>query len=214
MDSMSAAAARSQQLILTLDVRRQVSEKHLDTLLASGLFASVILYNSQRDDLVLQSRCEQLIATIQRSDVAAIVGGDPRIATRTKADGVHFEGSVDDFKELIEVRDKNVILGFGNPKDRHTAMEAGELEPDYIFFGKLGSDNKDVAHKRNISLASWWSDVMEIAAIVQAGRAIESLDQCAATGSEFVAVEALLFDDNSDGDLSRLQHMKSRLGRL
>jgi thiamine-phosphate pyrophosphorylase len=67
-------------------------------------------------------------------------------------------------------------------------MAAGELEPDYLFFGKPHGDTHDAPHPKALDLAEWWSDLMELPAVVMAGRALDSVAEAAATGAAFVAV--------------------------
>jgi len=184
------------QLILTLDIHRSVTSDDLSMLLGTGKFASVILYDSRDDENYFQKQAEQFVPTIQNYGVAALIAGDTRIAGRVKADGVHFEGSVDDLKTAMEQRQHDFIFGFGNFRDRHTAMAAGELQPDYLFFGKLGADKNANAHQRNLNLAKWWSELIEIPAIIQAGAALSSIADARATDSEFIAVENLIFDSH------------------
>jgi thiamine-phosphate pyrophosphorylase len=61
---------------------------------------------------------------------------------------------------------RNFIVGGGNATDRHKALEIGEVQPDYIFFGKIGGDIKPEAHPKNVALAEWWASMVEIPCIV------------------------------------------------
>ena len=40
--------------------------------------------------------------------------------------------------EAVEKHTPKLIVGGGNAMDRHHALEIGEIQPDYIFFGKIG----------------------------------------------------------------------------
>lgn len=189
------------QLILTVDIHRSVTPHDLSLLLCTGKIASVILYDSRNEEHYFQKRAEQLVPIIQNYNVAALITGDTRIAGRVKADGVHFESSVSDLKTAMEQRQHDLIIGFGNVRDRHTAMAAGELQPDYLFFGKLGADKKAEAHQRNLNLAKWWSELVEIPAVVQAGAALSSIVEARATDSEFIAIENLIFESDDKAAL-------------
>lgn len=178
---------------MTLDARRMLAANRLADGLERGDFASVILYDSQNDEAFLQKSAESLIDIVQAKGVALLIANDSRIAGRIKADGVHLEGKVDDLRQMIERHHDTMILGFGNLRDKHGSMEVGECEPDYLLFGKLGADKKPEAHSRNLTLAQWWSEVMEIPAIVQAGADIATFNDVLATGAEFIAIEEALF---------------------
>jgi thiamine-phosphate pyrophosphorylase len=70
--------------------------------------------------------------------------------------------------------------------DRHHALEIGETQPDYIFFGKLEGDIKPEAHSKNVALGEWWSAMIEIPAIVMGGIDPSSAVVVAEAGVEFV----------------------------
>jgi thiamine-phosphate pyrophosphorylase len=67
-------------------------------------------------------------------------------------------------------------------------MEAGGLEPDYLFFGRPHGDTHGGSHPKAMDLAEWWSDLMQIPAVLMAGRSLDSVAEAAATGAAFVAV--------------------------
>lgn len=168
----------------------------LDTLgkaLAAGDIASVILDNSKTDEASFQTFAETAVAKIQAAGAAALILNDTRTAGRVGADGVHIEGSRADIADTIERHTPKLIVGTGNVKERHVALEVGELQPDYMFFGKIGADTKPEAHPRNLALAEWWAAMVEIPAILQAGAKLDDLDACFATKAEFIALGTAVF---------------------
>src|SRR5690606_19122737 len=130
--------------------------------------------------------------------VAVIVAGEPRIAARVHADGIHVEGSKDTIGDLIEKHQGKMMVGSGGVTTRDDALELGELQPDYIFFGRFNYDNKPEPHPRNLTLGGWWSEMVEVPCIVLAGSAIESVVDVAAAGVDFVAVSAAVYGDGID----------------
>ncbi|MBP0644271.1 hypothetical protein J8J17_20960, partial [Mycobacterium tuberculosis] len=48
------------------------------------------------------------------------------------------------------------IVGAGGLKTRHAAMEAGERDVDYVFFGLTERAEDDDVHPRTLELAAWW----------------------------------------------------------
>lgn len=185
------------RLVMTLDMRRNLEADLLVSVLDKGDFASLIVYDSQNDAAFLQQQAELLVNPVEAKSVAFLVANDSQIARRIHADGVHVEGKVDELRALLERRHDSMIVGFGNLRDKHTSMVSGECEPDYLMFGKLGADKKPMPHPRNISLASWWAEVMEIPAIVQAGSDIATFADVLATKAEFIAVEEILFKNDN-----------------
>lgn len=193
---------------MTLDMRRMVKAELLVDIFHQGDFASIVAYDSQHDGAFLQQQAELLVECVQSHSIAFLVANDSRISGRIHADGVHLEGKVDELKELVERCHNSMIVGFGNLHDKHTSMLGGECEPDYLMFGKLGADKKPAPHPRNLSLGSWWAQVMEIPAIVQAGSDCATFSDVLATKAEFIAVEEVIFANDDPvrtvGKLSRM----------
>lgn len=168
--------------------------KLLSAALSGGDVASVILDGGDLDEAAFQASAQKAVSVIQENGAAAIILNDTRIAGRVGADGIHIEGKASELAEAIEKHTPKFIVGTGNLRDRHGAMEIGELQPDYVFFGKIGADNKPDAHPRNLALAEWWAEMVEIPNIAQAGNTIESVVEAAQTGADFVALGRAVFE--------------------
>jgi thiamine-phosphate pyrophosphorylase len=157
-----------------------------------GAVASLILPQYGMDEVAFQRLAEQAGAIAQAAGAALIIAGDTRVAGRVGADGLHVEGATA-LTEAIEKYQSRIAVGGGGVKTRDDALELGELRPDYIFFGKFGFDNKPETHPRNLGLAQWWAEMIEIPCILMAGSSIESVAEAARTGAEFVAVSRAVF---------------------
>ncbi|ENN90282.1 thiamine phosphate synthase [Bartonella bovis] len=184
------------QLVLTLDVRRIIDPVFLRQLLQTKSFACVILYDSfvnQGDGAFLQNSAQIYADDIQQNGAALIIAEDSRVAGRIKADGMHLESGLDAFDVLENQKKNKKIVGFGNLRTRHCAMSVAEAGGDYVFFGKLGADKKPFSHPRNIALAQWWAEIMEVPAIIQAGSDLETVDEALKTACEFIAIEEMIF---------------------
>lgn len=161
--------------------------------LRGGDVSSVILPQYGMDDTRFQMLAEKVIPVIQQAGAAALVAGDSRVAGRAKADGLHIAGGVADLRDAMEKHAPKLIVGGGNAQDRHHALEIGELQPDYIFFGKLDGDIKPEAHPKNLALAEWWASMVAIPCIVMGGTNPESALAIAETGAEFAALRLAVF---------------------
>lgn len=181
------------RIVLALSTKRNISPEQMADILKTGDVASLILYSEDENETAFQKYAEALVPVIQNAGVAAIIAGDSRIAGRVKADGFHVESNIEDLKEAIEKHQTSMMVGFANLRDRHSAMQIGELEPDYMMFGKLGADKKPEAHSRNISLGEWWVSMMEVPALIQAGNSLASIETIAKTGAEFIVLEEAIF---------------------
>ncbi|KKX30882.1 thiamine phosphate synthase [Rhizobium sp. LC145] len=167
--------------------------KDVEDALRGGDVSSVILPQYGLDDQAFQKGVEKLVPIIQAAGAAALIAGDSRVAGRAKADGLHMSGGPAEIGEAIEKFTPKLIVGAGGVADRHTALEIGELRPDYIFFGKLDGDIKPEAHPKNLALGEWWASMVEIPCVVMGGSDIASALAVAETGAEFVALRSAVF---------------------
>lgn len=163
--------------------------------LRGGDVASVIVPQYGLDDTAFQKHAEAIIPVIQKAGAAALVVDNSRVAGRVKADGLHISGNAEALAEAVEKHVPKLIVGGGNAMDRHHALEMGEIQPDYIFFGKIDGDIKPEAHSKNVALGEWWSAMIEIPAIVMGGTDPASALVVAESGVEFVALGKAVFSD-------------------
>jgi len=161
--------------------------------LKGGDVASVIIPQYGLDDTDFQKLAEKLVPIVQQAGAAALIAGDSRTAGRAKADGLHIMGGVEQLGEAIEKFTPKLIVGGGNAQERHSALEIGELQPDYIFFGKLDGDFKPEVHPKNLALGEWWASMIEIPCIVMGGTDPASVLDIAETGAEFAALRLAVF---------------------
>lgn len=170
----------------------------LGAALSGGDVASVILPQYGADEVAFQALAERAVRVAQEHGAAAIVAGDSRVAGRVQADGIHVEGSKADVADAIDRLQGRMIVGAGGGKTRDEALEIGEERPDYVFFGRFGYDRTPEPHSRNLALGRWWAEMIEVPCIVLGGSDMASVEAVAATGAEFVALSAAVFDPGVD----------------
>ncbi len=163
--------------------------------LRGGDVASVIVPQYDLDDTAFQKHAEKLVPVIQAAGAAALIVDNSRVAGRVKADGLHITGNAKALAEAVEKHAPKLIVGGGNAMDRHHALEIGEVQPDYIFFGRLDGDIKPEAHSKNLALGEWWAAMVEIPTLVMGGNDPASALAVAETGVEFVALGKAVFSD-------------------
>lgn len=101
----------------------------------------------------------QVIAQAQAQDVACLIEDDANLAHALQADGVLYH-SAQDFTAQAELRTQHQLTaGICVGSSRHQAMEAGESEPDFLFFGTV---DQAVAAQEAFELAQWWAQLFEI----------------------------------------------------
>jgi thiamine-phosphate pyrophosphorylase len=170
----------------------------VEAALSGGDVASLLIAPHGLDEASFQKLCERLVPAAQERGAAAIVAGDGRMAMRTDADGIHFEGRPAELAELVSRHRPRLIVGCGGATTRDEALALGEADPDYVFFGRFGYDSRPEPHSRNLSLGGWWAQMINVPCIVQAGSTMESVERAAGTGAEFVAVSAAVFEAGID----------------
>jgi len=167
---------------------------HLADALAGGDVASLVIAAPRTKPESLQDVAEALVPLATARGVAALIHNDVRVAQRTRADGVHVDTGIADLRAAIDALRKRGIVGAGGLDSRHAALEAGDSEPDYVFFGRLDGDRDEAIHPKALDLAAWWSSVAVIPAIVMGGRSLASVDDAAANRIDFIALSSAIWD--------------------
>lgn len=167
----------------------------LEQALAGGDVASLIVAIEGGSDMTRQRIAEILTPIAQARDVAVTIRNDTRAAGRAKADGVHVDAGLADLKNALETFHPGGIVGCGGLATRHEAMEAGETQVDYVFFGDLDQPEAAEAAPRALELAEWWVPLFEPPVVLLAGATLASVEAAAATGAEFVALRAAIWSD-------------------
>ena len=176
---------------------------------AGGDVACVLIYKPGASTKDLQATAEFLVPVIQDGGAAAIVYRDTQAAGRSGADGVHVDTSLEDLKLAIESFQPGQIVGTGGTKLKHDAMEWAETGVDYLFFGKLDLAEKEAAHDKTISAAGWWAELFETPCVALGGNSLETLDEVAGTGADFVALKDAVWQ--SDDDISAVVAEANRI---
>jgi thiamine-phosphate pyrophosphorylase len=185
----------------------------LEAALAAGDVASQLIAPDVATTAELQAVAETLVPIAQRHDVAALVLGDSRVMGRAHADGIHIEAGEAALKEAIEALQPKSIVGAGNIRVRHEAMEAGEAGADYIFFGLLDLEEGEEPHRKTLDLGAWWAELFEPPCVLLAGRSMASVEVCARTGADFVAVRAAVWE-HPDGPAAAVAEANAVLDRV
>ncbi|MEE9314812.1 MAG: thiamine phosphate synthase [Rhizobiaceae bacterium] len=184
-------------LVLNGDQAAALDAGTLGDILRAGDVSSIIFTPQTSDGLMDEAQwqplVEPLVEMAQKSGTAAIVTDYSRTAGRIGADGFQTGQDPTEVGEAIEKYTPKMMVGAGNVKTRHTALVIGELQPDYLMFGKPGGDTREEPHPKNVELGGWWAAMVEIPAIVLGGTAIESVVEVAKSGAEFVALGTAIF---------------------
>ena len=138
--------------------------------LAAGDVATLLIDAAGLPSDTRQNLAKSLVQACHQSDVAALVRNDTQLAGRCGADGVHIDGEPDDLDTAIERFRPQKIVGAGRVTTRHDALLVGDMDVDYVFFGRVDRDEPDDSDDAALSLAEWWSPIIEIPCVAMAGK--------------------------------------------
>lgn len=170
----------------------------LEATLAAGDVATLLIAIDGVSGATLQRMAEVIVPIATAHDVATLVVDDSRVMGRAKADGVHVEAGTAALAEAVKTLAPRHIVGAGNIRTRHEAMEAGEAGADYLMFGLIDLEESEEAHRKTLEFGSWWANLFEPPCVLLAGRSLDSIRDCARTGCEFVGVRGAIWE-HADG---------------
>ena len=145
-----------------------------------------------------QHEAARLAEPLQRicsdRDVAFIVNDSMALAKRLGADGVHLGQSDGDPREARALLGPSVQIGVTCHDSRHLAMEAGEAGADYVAFGSFfPTTTKEVSHRPDPSILSWWSALFELPCVAIGGINPTNAPALIDAGADFLAVCAAVW---------------------
>lgn len=153
---------------------------------------------------------QQALHDLQASDIACLIENNQDLALRWGADGVLVNDGFDALKPALDRFSPQNIVGYGGAESRHEAMAAGELQPDFLLFGRLDGDREDEPHPKVLALGQWWSEMFEIPCAVMIGQNLNSLVAAAQTGAEFAVVAKAFWQEERDIE-AKLNHANQLL---
>ncbi len=178
----------------------------------AGYGIDAVLIGAGMSESDAQTAARDQVPLVQSRGAAAIIVDHGRIAARTGADGVHVETGLSDLKEAIAAFKPERIVGAGNLKSRHAAMEAGSEDVDYVLFGALRGDTHPEPHPKAVELAEWWADLMEVQVVLAAGNSISALENLP-RNIDFIALDRAVWE-YPDGPASAIRKARSMLSSV
>lgn len=181
-------------LISPLDVSGTFSDR-----LASALDAAPVAAFQFRVKGVDQHEAVRLAEPLQAicaaREVAFIVNDSISLAKRLGADGVHLGQEDGDLAEAREILGRDAQIGVTCHDSRHLAMEAGEMGADYVAFGAFfPTTTKDVKHRAETDLLTWWQSIFEIPCVAIGGITAENCAPLVRAGADFLAVSGAVWN--------------------
>jgi thiamine-phosphate pyrophosphorylase len=153
--------------------------------LAAGEVACVLTPESARMDI--KPIAQKLMPMAHERDVAFLIAGDPRLATRTGADGVHVAYLPDAIANAVSSLGTDAIVGAGALTTRDDAMSAGEAGASYVMFGEPNAAGTRPAAEHTLERVAWWAEIFNVPCVGYAG-SLDEIGPLAQAGAEFVAL--------------------------
>ena len=158
----------------------------LDSALAAGDVAAVLLRLADADERAVTNRAKAIAAAVQRRDIALLLDGRVDSVGRAGADGAHVFG-IDAFVAALATLKPERIAGAGGLHSRHDAMLAAESSADYVMFGDPDRRGNRPPFDAVEERLQWWADIVEVPCIGYAANADE-VRPLARAGADFVAL--------------------------
>ena len=157
----------------------------------TGGIAAVLLRFAAADERTLVKHVKALAPVAQEGGAAAVIAAAGEVdlaavAVRGGADGLHTSAGPAAARELRE-RLSDRIVGAGNIRSRHDAMEFGEAGVDYVMFGEPRADGSLPPLEAVIERAAWWAEIFQTPCIAYAPT-LEAVSDLVRTGAEFIGV--------------------------
>lgn len=165
----------------------------LEAALATGALDVVLLRLAPGADA--RRVVAPLKAPVQEAGAALLIEApeDPRLVARLGLDGVHVPAPGPRFREALEALKPERIVGIGGLKARHDAMEAGEMDVDYVMFGEPRPDGTLPPLAQVAERAQWWASIFNTPCVAYAPD-LASIGTLVATGAEFIGLGPWVFE--------------------
>ena len=174
-------------LISPLDVGGDFPDR-LDATLGAGPVAAFQFRIKGVDQHEAARLAEPLRLICANHDVAFIVNDSMALAKRIGADGVHLGQSDGDPREARALLGAAAQIGVTVHGSRHLAMEAGQAGADYVAFGAFfPTATKEVRHRPDPSILSWWATLFEIPSVAIGGITPDNGRVLVEAGADFLA---------------------------
>ncbi len=155
--------------------------------LAAGDVASALVRVAPEAQGDAKRIVERMIEAAAPYDAAILIEGEPRLAARIGADGVHVEGVGDRLADALASLRPERIVGVGALRGRDDAMAAGEAGADYLMFGEPRRDGWTPPLTETAERVAWWAEIFETPCVAYAAR-LDDVAVLAAAGADFVAL--------------------------
>jgi len=166
----------------------------LGAALAGGRIDCLLIKTAATDERQLKRIVQDLAPMAVEAGAAILIDApeDLRVAARIGADGVHLSYQRNRLKSAIEAMKPDRIVGVSGLKLRDDAMQAGEMDVDYVMFGEPYPDGMLPPFPAVLERVSWWAEIFATPCVAYAPR-LEDIRLLSEAKAEFIALEAAIW---------------------
>lgn len=177
----------------------------LSALAESGRVASLLLYDVDAGSPTAET-ARLFLAAGHGVGIPLVIAGDPALAKRIGADGVHIPANEERYAHCRETLGSDAIVGAGCGTSRHDALTLAERGADYVAFGPEPGRPEEGGEIAD--LLSWWQEVCEPPVVGWHRGGWDDAVALVAAGADFIGVSALITEaDDPAGALDRLSRL-------
>jgi thiamine-phosphate pyrophosphorylase len=163
-------------------------------LLLSGLDAGDIACVLLQAHADVKATAQALMPLVQERDAAFLIGGgDPRLAARFGADGVHLAYSPEEIAAARASLGPDAIVGAGRLASRDDAMSAAEAGASYVMFGEPDVKGASASAEHTLERVAWWAEIFNVPCVGYAGT-FDEIGLLAEAGADFVALGEVVWE--------------------
>jgi thiamine-phosphate pyrophosphorylase len=163
----------------------------LEEALGAGDVAALQIRLKPADDAAIVAAVERLAPIARRHDVAVLLNDRPDLARVTGCDGVHIGQQDGSLVEARRIMGPDAMIGVTCHDDRDLAWDAAEGGADYVAFGAFyPTGTKETAHRPGLEILTVWQETVEVPCVAIGGITVETAEEVARAGADFVAVSA------------------------
>ena len=124
--------------------------------------AALLLLRGARNEADYLDFVSAVTPMAQEANLAVLIEGAASWVKSLGADGLHVTGNIASVREAVAALKPDYIVGVGDIRSRHDAMQKAESGVDYILFGPLSGRIDDAQRE----LAAWWIETMEVPCVL------------------------------------------------
>ncbi len=168
--------------------------KRLGDALSGGDIACVFAPTSHLDEDAARALVKACLPLCEDAGAALLVS-DPALKS-AGCDGVHLDlRNAEPAKALVaaaKLLKPKFILGAGGLRNRHSAMEAGECDVDYVMFGEPAPDGFVPPLAQTLERVEWWTEIFNVPCVAYSA-SLADIAELAAASPEFIAVRDVVW---------------------